>query len=113
MLQFTLHSTDQTVGQQLLGIRYGQVRGVDSGQWISGRQKAHLALLYIACPWLRERLAKILRLLHLSSWEQQVSLTPLRHLPLAPETAGQNPQAAASVIVGTAGECIPQLGNNG
>ena len=74
MLQFTLHSTDQTVGQQLLGIRYGQVRGVDSGQWISGRQKAHLALLYIACPWLRERLAQILRLLHLSSWEQQVSV---------------------------------------
>lgn len=74
MLQFTLSDSDATLGQQLLGIRYGQTRGPEAGQWISARHKFWFALVHIACPYLRERLSSILHFLHLTAWEEQVKI---------------------------------------
>ncbi|KAK7501864.1 hypothetical protein BaRGS_00006950, partial [Batillaria attramentaria] len=71
---FTLSDSGATVGQQLLNVRYAQTKGADVGQWISARQKTWLAILYIGCPWLRERLSRILGVLRLSSWEDQTAL---------------------------------------
>ncbi|XP_076451730.1 peroxisome biogenesis factor 2-like isoform X2 [Babylonia areolata] len=72
--KFTLSSSDQTVGQRLLGIRYAQRKtgGVDSGPWISPRQKVIFAILYIACPWFQQRVSTILKTLRLQSWEMEV-----------------------------------------
>ncbi|KAL8587283.1 hypothetical protein ACOMHN_045530 [Nucella lapillus] len=71
---FTLSSHGQTVGQQLLGVRYAahSKAGGQGDPWISPGQKAALAVLDIACPWLRERLSVVLTSLRLSPWEQQV-----------------------------------------
>ena len=51
-------------------------------------------------------LARILRLLRLSSWEQQVSrpVLFLHRLSVAAGMPGQNPQVSLPVVVGTAGE---------
>ncbi|PVD36976.1 hypothetical protein C0Q70_03969 [Pomacea canaliculata] len=69
--RLSLLDCNASLGQQLLGIRYGQTRGKDTGKWMSLNQKIWFAVISIGCPWLRERLSVFMNFSRLSNWEPQ------------------------------------------
>ncbi|ESO83638.1 hypothetical protein LOTGIDRAFT_169113 [Lottia gigantea] len=67
---YTVYCNGSTVGQELLNIKYGYS---NRRSWITGRQKILYALLFIGCPWFKERLTDIVNILHLTQWHQQIN----------------------------------------
>ena len=78
--QLSLYDSGSSVGQQILGMQYGQTgqtagvqgKGGNGRISISGREKILYALLVVVCPWLRDRVSTLLKYLHLTQFQDQV-----------------------------------------